>query len=112
MLDNGLFTVFSSDRPCSSGAPLLGIHAAVNRKSKSGQSYGLREAISPEEALRLYTINGAYTTFEEGIKGSIEVGKLADLVVLAGDPTKCDSENIKDIPVVATLVGGKVLYEK
>lgn len=112
MLDNSLFTVFSSDRPCTSGAPLLGIHAAVNRKTKSGENYGLGEAISAEEALRLYTINGAYTTFEEGIKGSIEAGKLADLVVLAEDPTKGDPERIKDIPVVATMVGGEVVYEK
>lgn len=112
MLDNNLFTVFSSDRPCSSGAPLLGIHAAVNRKTKSGQSYGPGEAISLEEALRLYTINGAYTTFEEGIKGSIEAGKLADLVILAEDPTKGDPERIKDISVVATMVGGEVVYEK
>lgn len=112
MLDNGLFTVFSSDRPCTSGAPLIGIHTAVNRKTKSGQSYGPREAISPEEALRLYTINGAYTTFEEGTKGSIEAGKLADLVILAENPTKGDPERIKDIPVVATMVGGEVVYEK
>ena len=112
MLDNGLFTVFSSDRPCSSGSPLLGIHAAVNRKSKSGQSYGLREAIAPEEALRLYTINGAYTTFEEDSKGSIEAGKLADLVILADDPTEGDTERIKDISVVATMIGGKIVYEK
>jgi predicted amidohydrolase YtcJ len=112
MLNTGVYTVFSSDRPCSSGTPLLGIHAAVNRKSNTGHSYNMDEAISVEEALRLYTINGAYTTFEEGIKGSIETGKLADLAVLADDPTVGDTEKIKDISVEATMVGGNFVYEK
>jgi len=112
ILNNGVYTVFSSDRPCSSGTPLLGIHAAVNRRSSSGNSYGLSEAISVEEALRLYTINGAYTTFEEGNKGSIEAGKLADLVALADDLTAGDPEKIKDISVEATMVGGNFVYEK
>lgn len=112
MLDNNVFTVFSSDRPCSGGIPMLGIHAAVNRRTKSGRDYGLEQAISPEMALRLYTINGAYATFEEAIKGTIEVGKLADLVLLDGDPTKVEPERIKDISVLATIVGGKIVYEK
>ena len=59
-----------------------------------------------EEALRIYTINGAYAGFEEDIKGSIQVGKLADLVVLGADPTKVDPGTIKAIPVERTVVGG------
>jgi predicted amidohydrolase YtcJ len=64
-----------------------------------------------EEALKIYTINGAYASFEENTKGSIEPGKLADLVVLGADPTQIDPETIKDIPVEMTIVGGKTVYE-
>jgi hypothetical protein len=112
LLDNQIPMAFSSDRPVVSGAPLLGIHAAVNQKTRSGQDYAPAERITPEEALRCYTINGAYATFEEKIKGSIEVGKLADLVVLAEDLTQVKPDKIKDIPVTATMVGGEMGYER
>jgi predicted amidohydrolase YtcJ len=112
LLDNNIIIAFSSDRPVIDGAPLLGIHAAVNQKTMTGQDYAPEEKISAEEALGCYTINGAYTTFEEKIKGSLEAGKLADLVILAEDPTKIAPESIKDVQVVATMVGGEFLYEK
>jgi predicted amidohydrolase YtcJ len=64
-----------------------------------------------EDALRIYTLNGAYAGFEENLKGSIEVGKLADLVVLGEDPTAIDPFGIKDITVERTIVGGKTVYE-
>jgi len=57
-------------------------------------------------------MGSAYTSFEEKIKGSIEVGKLADLVLLDKDPTKVDPDTIKDIPIAATIVGGEFVYEK
>jgi hypothetical protein len=112
LLDNKILMAFSSDRPVVSGAPLLGIHSAVNQKTRTGQDYAPAEKITPEEGLRCYTLNGAYATFEEKIKGSIEVGKLADLVILAEDLTQVKPERIKDIPVVATMVGGEFGYEK
>ncbi|MBP1719977.1 MAG: Amidohydrolase family, partial [Deltaproteobacteria bacterium] len=87
LLKNNIPIAFSSDRPVVSGAPLLGMHSAVNQKTRTGQDYAPQEKITPEEALRCYTLNGAYASFEDRIKGSIEVGKLADLVVLAEDPT-------------------------
>jgi predicted amidohydrolase YtcJ len=90
----------------------MGIHSAVNQKTRSGQDYAPREKITPEEALRCYTMNGAYATFEDRIKGSIEVGKLADLVILAEDLAQVKPERIKDIPVMATMVGGEFCYEK
>jgi len=112
LLDNKILMAFSSDRPVVSGAPLLGIHSAVNQKTRTGQDYAPAEKITPEEALHCYTLNGAYASFEEKIKGSIEVGKLADLVILAEDLTQVKPERIKDIPVVATMVAGEFCYEK
>jgi len=112
LLNNQVLLAFSSDGPVVSGAPLLGIHAAVNQKTRTGQDYAPHEKITPEEALRCYTLNGAYASFEEKIKGSIEMGKLADLVILAEDLTKGDPNRIKDIPVMTTMVGGNFCYQK
>jgi len=112
LLDNKVLIAFSSDCPVVSGAPLLGIHAAVNQRTRSGQDYAPDQKITPEEALRCYTVNGAYSTYEENIKGPIEVGKLADLAVLAEDLTQVDPKRIKDIPVLATMIGGEFFYER
>jgi predicted amidohydrolase YtcJ len=83
----------------------------VTRVDSDGRLWGASQKISVEEALKIYTINGAYASFEENIKGSIEVGKLADLVVLGADPTQVDPMTIKDIPVERTIVGGVTVYE-
>ncbi|MFC2041013.1 amidohydrolase [Chloroflexota bacterium] len=99
-----------SDHNAAPYPPLMGIHALVNRKSVNGQPVGMSQKISVMEALELYTINAAYHTFEEDVLGSIEVGKLADIVVLDEDLTKVDPERIKDIPVRATMVGGEFVY--
>ena len=88
LLDHKILMAFSSDRPVVSGAPLLGIHSAVNQKTRTGQDYAPDQRITPEEALQCYTLNGAYATFEEKNKGSIEVGKLADLASTGGRPHK------------------------
>jgi predicted amidohydrolase YtcJ len=112
LLNNGILMAFSSDRPVVSGAPLLGIHSAVNQRTRTGEDYAPQEKITPEEGLRCYTLNGAYASFGEKIKGSIEAGKLADLVVLAEDPTRVEPDRIKDIPVMATMVGGEYCYQR
>jgi len=115
LLEKGVSVAFSSDRPVTSiisGSPLLGIHAAVNQRTVSGQEYALSQKILPEEALRLYTLDAAYTTCEENIKGSIEVDKLADLTILSEDLTNIEITKIKDIQVKATMVGGKFFYEQ
>ena len=112
LLDHKIPIAFSSDRPVVSGAPLLGIHSAVNQKTRTGQDYAPNQRITPEEALRCYTLNGAYATFEEKIKGSIEVGKLADLAILEEDPTRIEPGGIKDIPIAATMVEGEFCYER
>ena len=112
LIDRGVPIAFSSDRPVVPGAPLLGIHSAVNQRTRTGRDYAPQEKITAEEALRCYTIQGAYATFEEKIKGSIERGKLADLVVLSDDLTRIDPAKIKDISVMATMVGGAFCYER
>ena len=91
--------------------PLLGIQSCVTRTDSTGKVWGINQRVSVEEALRLYTLNGAYASFEENIKGSVEVGKLADLVVLGSDPTQIDPLGIKDIQIMRTILGGKTVYE-
>lgn len=93
-------------------SPLLGIHAAANRRSKSGRVVGDRQRIGVMEAIRLFTVNGAYASFEEDIKGSIEAGKLADLVVLNGRILDAAPERIRDLQVELTMIDGEIVYQK
>lgn len=110
-LDYGITATGATDYPPGPFEPLLGIQSCVTRVDSDGRLWGASQKISVQEALEIYTINGAYASFEEDIKGSIEVGKLADLVVLGADPTQVDPMTIKDIPVVRTIVGGVTVYE-
>jgi len=91
--------------------PLVGIYAAVTRLAESGQQLLPQECISAKQALAMYTTNAAYASFEEDIKGSITQGKLADMVVLSNDPIKSPPEQIKDITVEMTIIGGEVVWE-
>jgi hypothetical protein len=90
----------------------MGIYAATSRKADSGERILPEERITPEEALKLYTEVGAKTSFEEKNKGTISPGKLADLVVLNGDPTKLPIEEIKDIQVEMTILDGEMVWDK
>ena len=110
-LNGGLMVAGSSDSPVVPDNPLVGIYSAVTRRAESGQELSPQERISAEEALAMYTINAAYASFEEGIKGSIAQGKLADMVVLSDDPIKSPPERIKDIRVEMTIIDGKVAWE-
>ncbi len=101
----------SSDRPVALGTPLLGMWAAVNRETEAGIVLTSQERVTPEQAVMMYTINAAYTSFEEEIKGSIESGKLADMVVLSHDPTDVPPNTIKDIKVLMTIVNGNIVFE-
>lgn len=111
-LDKGIPFAFASDTPIVDHNPLLGIHAAVNRKSISGQNVGVSQRVSVQDAIKAYTYMGAYASFDEKIKGSIEVGKLADLVILDESILSLDTEKIKDVSVVMTIIDGVVEYEK
>jgi len=87
------------------------MYAAVTRKAESGQELLPEEGVSASQALAMYTINAAYASFEEDIKGSITPGKLADIVVLSDDPTQVTPEQIKDIKVKMTIIDGEVVWE-
>ena len=109
-IDAGVMSTGATDYPPGPFEPLLGIQSCVTRIDSTGKEWGINQRISVEEALRLYTLNGAYASFEENIKGSVEIGKLADLVVLGSDPTKIDPMGIKDIKIQQTILGGRTVY--
>jgi hypothetical protein len=106
-----LITAGSSDSPVVPDNPLLGIYAAVTRKTRSREQLLPEESISVNQAIALYTRDAAHASFEENIKGSITKDKLADIVVLSDDPTHTNPEQIKGIKVKMTIVGGKVVWE-
>jgi len=108
-MDHGITVAISSDiLPIG---PMVGLYAAVTRKGMSGQVYGPDEIITIEEAIRAYTLTGAYLNFEEEVKGSLEPGKFADMIVLSNDILTIDPERIMDIEVEQTYVNGKLVYE-
>lgn len=109
--DYGINATGATDYPPGPYEPLTGIQSCVTRTDSDGNVWGANQRVSVEEALEIYTLHGAYASFEESIKGSVEAGKLADLVVLGADPTKADPMTIKDIPVLQTMVGGQRVWE-
>jgi predicted amidohydrolase YtcJ len=110
-MDYGVTSTGATDYPPGPFEPLMGIQSCVTRTDSEGREWGLNQRISVADALRIYTLNGAYASFEEREKGSIQVGKLADLVVLESDPTTIDPFGIKDIEVHRTILGGNTVYE-
>jgi predicted amidohydrolase YtcJ len=111
LLDAGIRIAFSSDCPVSSFEPLKSIQVAVTERTGSGRSYALEEAISVDEALPLYTVAGAYATFEEHDKGQFKPGMLADFAVLEEDPRAVDPMHLSDIKISRTIIGGETVYE-
>ena len=110
--DRGLHFTIHTDAPVVPMEPLRLLWSAVNRESTSGKIIGEAERITPEEALKAMTLDAAYAYFMEDEIGSIEAGKLADLVVLSDDPTAVDPETIADIQVMRTVVGGRTLFAR
>ncbi|MBT2663282.1 amidohydrolase [Bacillus sp. ISL-45] len=109
-IDKEIVAAFGSDAPVTYLDPLLGIHASVNRESNDGQPVGKNQCIEIMEAIKAYTWNGAYASFEESIKGSIEPGKLADLIVLNSSILKEEKNRIKEMKVEMTMIDGEILY--
>ena len=91
--------------------PLMAIQSMVTRKDFSGRVWGPNQRITVAQAMKICTVNGAYASMEENIKGSITPGKLADLVILAADPHETDVDEIKHIPVLQTIVDGRTVFE-
>ena len=112
--DAGARLAFGSDWFVAPPTPLLGIYAAVTRRTLDGKNpdgWIPEQKITVEAALEAYTINGAYASFDDSIKGSIERGKLADIVLIDRDLTRIPPEQIADAKVTMTIVGGRVVYE-
>jgi len=109
--DAGIPAAAGSDFSPGPFAPMMGMQGMVTRKGWNGETWGANQRISVDEALRVLTINGAYASHEEAIKGSISPGKLADFVVLADDPHTVDPDKIKDIEIVRTVTGGNSVYQ-
>ncbi len=110
-LDAGIKATAGSDFFPGPFAPLMGMQGMVTRKGWNGEVWGANQRITVPEALRVMTLNGAYASKEETIKGSITAGKFADFVVLAQDPHIIDPEKIKDIKIIRTVTGGRTVYE-
>ena len=110
-LDMGIPVAGNSDYGVSAAIPMLRIQSMVTRTSAEGKVYGPEQRISAEEAIRVWTMGSAFSVFEEDIKGSIAAGKLADFVILSADPTAVPVDEIKDIVVHTTVVGGSVVFE-
>ena len=110
-LDAGVRATQASDYPPGPFEPMMALQSEVTRTDIKGTVWGPKQRISVEEAIRVGTLHGAYASFEERLKGSIEAGKLADLVVLGRDPLTEDPSKLVHIPVERTMVGGKWVFE-
>jgi predicted amidohydrolase YtcJ len=110
-LDAGIRATQASDYPPGEFAPMMALQSEVTRTDRKGNVWGPKQKISVEEAVRVGTMNGAYASFEENVKGSLEVGKYADLVVLGRDPFKEEPSTLVTIPVERTMAGGKWTFE-
>ncbi|MDD3239736.1 MAG: amidohydrolase [Lachnospira sp.] len=112
-IEKGIISAAGADAPCMDVNPMIGIWGAVQRKDiVNGEECGICQKISVLDAIRMFTINGAYASYDEKIKGSIEVGKLADLIVLEEDILESEPDHIKDILVDQTYVDGQLVYER
>ncbi|WP_026316672.1 amidohydrolase [Actinokineospora enzanensis] len=109
-LDHGVRLVGSSDRPVTPSAPLRSIQFMTTRRTNSGHTVGPAESVTVAEALRAYTTEAAWACGMEDAVGSIAEGRLADLVVLGGDPHTTEPDRIGDIPVIATAIGGRIVH--
>ncbi|MDR7237639.1 amidohydrolase [Neobacillus drentensis] len=112
LLNHGIITAAGSDAPITTVNPFVGIYTAVARLTRQNTAFGQQQKVSLMDAIRMYTYNAAYASFDETIKGSIEAGKLADLVILNTSLLNCPIEKITEIKVDVTMLDGEIVYEK
>ncbi|MBF8984378.1 amidohydrolase [Lutibacter sp. B2] len=115
MIRKGIKIAGGSDAPVVSFNIFENMYSAITRKDLSGSPHNgwlPEEKLTVDEAVRLFTIDGAYASFEEDIKGNLEIGKLADIVVLSEDIYEIEEDKIKDVEALMTIIGGKIVYEK
>jgi predicted amidohydrolase YtcJ len=110
--DHGIVAAGSSDVPVVSADPFVNFRSAVTRLTQDGQRMGPEQGVTIDEAIRMFTINGAYASFEERIKGSITPGKLADLTVLGRDPRTVQPEDLNTLRAELTVIDGRVVFER
>jgi predicted amidohydrolase YtcJ len=110
LMKTGAVIANGTDAPVEDVDPIPNFYATATRKLKDGTVFYGDQQMSRMEALKSYTINGAYAAFEEGIKGSLTPGKLADVTVLSKDILTVPDEDIRSARVLYTIVGGKILY--
>ncbi len=110
-LDAGIPATQASDYPPGPFEPMMALQSSVTRRDIKGNAWGLEQRVTVEEAIRIGTRNGAYASYEEKLKGTIEAGKLADLVVLSRDPFAEDPSTLVSIPIERTMTGGRWVYE-
>jgi predicted amidohydrolase YtcJ len=110
-LDAGIPVAPASDYTPGPFEPMMAIQSMVTRKDARGRVWGPSQRISVTEAMRICTVHGAYASFEEGIKGTLTAGKLADFVILEKDPHAVDPDTIKNIKVLRTVLGGQTVFE-
>jgi predicted amidohydrolase YtcJ len=110
MLNRGIMVSAGSDWPAETSNPFVNIQFYVTRKAENGSLVGPEQRISRQQALRMATVNNAYFTFEEDVKGALEPGKLADFLILSGDVMTVPEEEIEEVHPLATYVGGRRVY--
>ena len=112
-LDAGIITAIGSDAPITVPNPMNSLFGALNRMDqKTGDTVGEMQKVDVLQAVRMFTYNGAYASFEENVKGSLEPGKLADVVILDQDLLTWPAEQVRDVQVCYTLIGGEVVYAR
>jgi predicted amidohydrolase YtcJ len=111
-IDNGITVAAGTDSPVTPYLPFPSLWASIARRTEvRGTQMGTEQKVNREEAVRMYTISGAYHTFEEDLKGSLEPGKLADMIVIDRDILTCPEDDIRDTVVLGTILGGRTVYK-
>jgi len=111
MIDKGVRIMNGTDPPVEDIDPMASFHCSVSRVLSNGAVFAPEQKMTRHQALKSYTIDNAYAAFEESIKGSLEVGKLADITVLSKDIMTIPDDEIPSTEVLYTIVGGEVKYQ-